>query len=45
MVFAVEPGSYDPPGGVGARSEKVVLVTADGLEVVSGFAWPLDDLM
>jgi len=43
MVFAVEPGAYDAALGVGARSEKVVLVTDDGPEVLSRFPWALDD--
>ena len=42
MVFAVEPGGYDATLKVGARSEKMVLVTEDGPEVLSRFAWPLD---
>jgi Xaa-Pro aminopeptidase len=44
MVFAVEPGVYDAGLGVGARSEKVVLVTEKGPEVLSQFRWPLDHL-
>jgi Xaa-Pro aminopeptidase len=40
MVFAVEPGGYNATIGVGARSEKVVLVTEDGPEVLSQFPWP-----
>ena len=32
MVVAVEPGTYD----VGLRVEQVVLVTADGSEILSG---------
>jgi Xaa-Pro aminopeptidase len=40
MVFAVEPGAYAGPGGTtGSRVEKMVLVTADGPEVLSRFAW------
>ena len=40
MVFSVEPGAYQGPGGsFGARSEKMVLVTAAGPEVLSAFAW------
>jgi Xaa-Pro aminopeptidase len=40
MVFAVEPGAYEGPGGTfGARSEKVVLVTESGPEVLSTFEW------
>jgi Xaa-Pro aminopeptidase len=40
MVFSVEPGAYQGPGGsFGARSEKMVLVTEDGPEILSRFAW------
>jgi Xaa-Pro aminopeptidase len=40
MVFSVEPGAYEGPGGsFGARSEKMVLVTPSGPEVLSRFAW------
>ena len=40
MVFSVEPGAYRGPGGdFGARSEKMVLVTASGPEILSTFAW------
>ncbi len=40
MVFSVEPGAYEGPGGsFGARSEKMVLVTEKGPEVLSTFAW------
>jgi Xaa-Pro aminopeptidase len=40
MVFAVEPGVYEGPGGsFGARSEKMVLVTESGPEILSQFAW------
>lgn len=40
MVFAVEPGVYQGPGGsFGARSEKMVLVTEHGPEILSDFAW------
>ncbi len=40
MVFSVEPGAYQGPGlSFGARSEKMVLVTPDGPEVLSTFAW------
>lgn len=40
MVFAVEPGVYEGPGGTfGARSEKMVLVTESGPEILSDFVW------
>lgn len=40
MVFSMEPGAYEGPGGTfGARSEKMALVTATGAELLSGFAW------
>lgn len=40
MVFSVEPGAYQGPGGTfGARSEKMVLVTERGPEILSRFAW------
>lgn len=40
MVFSVEPGVYQGPGGTfGARSEKMVLVTDSGPEVLSTFSW------
>ncbi|MBA3947327.1 MAG: aminopeptidase P family protein [Herpetosiphonaceae bacterium] len=40
MVFSVEPGAYEGAGGsFGARSEKMVLVTAQGPEILSTFAW------
>ena len=40
MVFAVEPGAYEGEGGsFGARSEKMVLVTESGPEIVSEFGW------
>ena len=40
MVFSVEPGAYQGPGGAfGARSEKMVLVTPSGPEILSTFAW------
>ena len=42
MVFAVEAGAYEGPGGsFGARSEKVALVTESGPEILSTFAWEL----
>jgi Xaa-Pro aminopeptidase len=40
MVFSVEPGAYQGPGGsFGSRSEKMVLVTEDGPEILSRFDW------
>ena len=40
MVFSVEPGAYQGPGGsFGARSEKMVLVTESGPEILSRFNW------
>jgi Xaa-Pro dipeptidase len=43
MVFAVEPGVYaGPDGTTGARTEKNVLVTEDGPEVLSRFRWGMD---
>jgi Xaa-Pro aminopeptidase len=40
MVFSVEPGAYQGPGGsFGARSEKMVLVTESGPEILSTFSW------
>ena len=40
MVFAVEPGAYQGPGGsFGARSEKMVWVTETGPEILSQFDW------
>jgi Xaa-Pro aminopeptidase len=42
MVFAVEPGAYEGPGGrFGVRFEKMVLVTASEPEVLSRFDWGL----
>jgi Xaa-Pro aminopeptidase len=43
MVFSVEPGVYQGPGGTfGARSEKMALVTPTGPEILSAFAWGID---
>ncbi|MEA2594185.1 MAG: Xaa-Pro dipeptidase [Thermomicrobiales bacterium] len=40
MVFSVEPGAYEGAGGsFGARSEKMVLVTPTGPEILSTFSW------
>jgi len=40
MIFSVEPGAYQGPGGdFGARSEKMVLVREDGPEILSQFWW------
>lgn len=40
MVFSVEPGAYEGEGGsCGARSEKIVLVTESGPEIMSNFEW------
>lgn len=40
MVFSVEPGAYEGEGGTfGARSEKIVLVTETGPEILSRFDW------
>ncbi len=40
MVFAIEPGAYEGPGGTfGARSEKMVVVTETGPELLSHFDW------
>ena len=40
MVFSVEPGAYEGAGGsFGARSEKMVLVTSSGPEILSKFEW------
>lgn len=42
MVFAVEPGVYEGVGGqIGARAEKMVLVTDSGPDILSGFTWGL----
>lgn len=43
MVFSVEPGAYQGEGGnFGARSEKIVLVTPSGPEILSQFHWGID---
>jgi Xaa-Pro aminopeptidase len=40
MVFSIEPGAYEGAGGsFGARSEKMVLVTPSGPEILSKFEW------
>lgn len=35
MVFAIEPGLYDPARGIGIRIEDTVLITKDGCEVLT----------
>ena len=35
MVFAIEPGLYNPDTGIGIRIEDTVLITEDGCEVLS----------
>ena len=43
MVFSLEPGAYEGEGGTfGARSEKMVLVTESGPEVISTFDWGIN---
>jgi Xaa-Pro aminopeptidase len=43
MVFSVEPGAYaGPEGSTGARTEKMVLVTERGPEVLSRFRWGIE---
>ena len=43
MVFALEPGAYAGAGGsTGARTEKMVLITEGGPEVLSRFRWGLE---
>lgn len=40
MVFTLEPGAYEGPGGTfGIRSEKIVRVTESGAEPLSEFEW------
>jgi Xaa-Pro aminopeptidase len=42
MVFAVESGAYDVPGGKeGVRYEKNVVITETGAEIISAFDWGL----
>ncbi|MCC7362387.1 MAG: aminopeptidase P family protein [Anaerolineales bacterium] len=42
MVFAIEPGAYEDPGGsFGVRFEKVVHVKVTGPEILSQFEWGL----
>jgi Xaa-Pro aminopeptidase len=38
VVITVEPGVYETSSGIGIRIEDVVLVTADGCEVLSAGA-------
>lgn len=35
VVFTIEPGLYEPETGIGIRIEDVVVVTADGAEVIT----------
>lgn len=43
MVFALEPGAYQGPGGdTGARLEQNILITEDGPEILSAFPWGLN---
>ncbi len=43
MVFAVEPGVYGgPERTVGARTEKIVLVTEGDPEILSAFRWGME---
>jgi Xaa-Pro aminopeptidase len=43
MVFSVEPGAYQgEAGNFGARSEKMVLVTESGPEILSQFGWGIE---
>jgi Xaa-Pro dipeptidase len=43
MVFSLEPGAYEGKDGTfGARSEKMVLVTESGPEVISTFEWGIN---
>lgn len=40
MVFTLEPGAYEGPGGTfGIRSEKIAWVREDGAELLSEFDW------
>jgi Xaa-Pro aminopeptidase len=40
MVFSIEPGTYEGPGGeVGARMEKSVIVHQSGPEIICDFEW------
>ena len=45
MVFAIEPGLYNPATGIGIRVEDTVLITEDGCEVLtSGVPKEIDDI-
>ena len=35
VAFVIEPGLYDPKTNIGVRIEDVIVVTADGCEVIS----------
>jgi len=45
MVFALEPGAYGGELGTGSRSEKMALVGHDGPELISRFAWGMDQYL
>jgi Xaa-Pro aminopeptidase len=38
VAFTIEPGLYDTEAGIGIRIEDVVVITADGCEVISALA-------
>jgi len=43
MVFCFEPGVYSGPSGcIGARLEKMVLVTDSGAEILNKFPWGIE---
>jgi len=40
MVFSIEPAAYEGiNGSTGARLEKIILVTENGIEILSKFKW------